>query len=58
MSGDELYSVAQQVADLGGASAVERNDEILGMIDEEQMGIVVEAIPSSRRLREQSRKKT
>ena len=51
LSGEELYSVARQIAELGGVSALERNDDILGQLDEEQIGALVKSIPSSRRLR-------
>lgn len=51
LSGQELLAVARQIADLGGVSALERNDEVLSMLDNEQIGIVAKAFPSSRRLR-------
>ena len=51
LSGEELHSVARQIAELGGVSALEHNDEILDMFDEEQIGVLARAIPSSRRLR-------
>ncbi|MFN0263956.1 P-loop NTPase fold protein [Tepidamorphus sp. 3E244] len=51
LTGGELDSVTRQIADLGGLRALERNDEVLGKLDEEQMGVLANAIPSSGRLR-------
>lgn len=51
LSGEELHAVSRQIADLGGVSALERNDEVLSMLDEEQIGILAKVFPSSRRLR-------
>ncbi|WP_176695400.1 P-loop NTPase fold protein [Phaeobacter sp. B1627] len=51
LSGEELHSVAQIIHGLGGESTLERNDEVLSMLDEEQTEIVAKAFPSSRRLR-------
>jgi hypothetical protein len=52
LSGEELHSVARQVCNLGGESALERNGEVLGMLDQEQVEVLVKAFPSSRQLRE------
>jgi hypothetical protein len=38
------------VAALGGASALERDTEILESLDEEQRKVVAKAFPTSRRL--------
>ncbi|MBS3025068.1 hypothetical protein [Acidiphilium multivorum] len=51
LSGEEMHLVARQIADLGGTSALERNDEVLAMLDEEQADVLAKAFPSSRRLR-------
>lgn len=51
LSGEELHAVARQIGDLGGVSALERNDEILAMLDAEQIGVLAKAFPSSHRLR-------
>ncbi|RWL85665.1 MAG: hypothetical protein EOR67_21590 [Mesorhizobium sp.] len=48
LSGEELYSVARQIGDLGGVSSLERNDEVLGMLDEEQTSVLEKAFPSFR----------
>lgn len=52
LSGEELHAVARQIADLGGVSAFERNDEVLGMLDDEQISVLAKVFPSSRRLRD------
>jgi hypothetical protein len=36
---------------LGRVSALERNDEIVAMLDAEQIGVLAKAFPSSHRLR-------
>ncbi|SEL25999.1 KAP family P-loop domain-containing protein [Roseovarius nanhaiticus] len=51
LSGEELHSVARQVYNLGGESALERNDEVLNMLDQEQTDVLAKVFPSSRRLR-------
>ncbi len=50
LSGEDLYSVARQIGDLGGVSALERNAEILDQLDAEQIETVAKAFPASRRL--------
>ncbi|WP_143596416.1 hypothetical protein [Tistlia consotensis] len=51
LSGEELHSVGRQIADLGGVSALERNEEVLAKLDAEQSRVLANAFPSSRRLR-------
>ena len=51
LTGEHLVSVARQIDALGGISALERNDEVLEALDEEQTSIVSKTIPTSRRLR-------
>ncbi|ANN61928.1 hypothetical protein A9174_33920 (plasmid) [Mesorhizobium loti NZP2037] len=51
LSGEDLHAVAQQIAELGGVGALERNDVVLGMLDKEQISVVAKSFPSSRRLR-------
>jgi hypothetical protein len=52
LSGDELYSVARNIDDLGGISALERDDETLGMLDGDQTDVLAKAFPTSRRIRD------
>jgi len=52
LSGEQLHSVARQVHKLGGESALERNNEVFGMLDQEQTEVLAKVFPSSRRLRE------
>ncbi|WP_273249139.1 hypothetical protein [Sediminimonas qiaohouensis] len=52
LAGEELHSVARQVYNLGGENALERNGEVFGMLDQEQMEVLAKVFPSSRRLRE------
>jgi len=52
LAGEDLHSVARQIGELGGVSALERNDGVLGMLDPEQSRVLAKAFPSSRRLRD------
>jgi len=52
LSGEDLHTVARQIGDLGGGSALERNDGILSMLDSEQINVVAKAFPASRKLRD------
>jgi hypothetical protein len=51
LSGDDLYSVARYIGDLGGVSALERDDETLGMLDGDQTNVLAKAFPTSHRFR-------
>lgn len=51
LSGEDMHLVGRQVADLGGTSALERNNEVLAMLDEEQADVLAKTFPSSHRLR-------
>ncbi|TEA70172.1 P-loop NTPase fold protein [Allopusillimonas ginsengisoli] len=48
---DDLYTVARQIGDLGGGSALERNDGILSTLDSDQIDAISKAFPASRRFR-------
>jgi hypothetical protein len=52
LSGEDLHTVARQIGDLGGRSALERNDGILSMLDSDQIEVVAKVFPASRRLRD------
>lgn len=52
LSGDELHSVAQNIGDLGGISALERDDATLDMLDSNQFDVLVKVFPTSRRIRD------
>ena len=52
LSGNELYSVARNIGDLGGISALERSDKTLGMLDGDQANVLAKAFPTSHRIRD------
>lgn len=52
LSGEDLHTVSRQIGDLGGRSALERNDGILSMLDSDQIDVVAKAFPASRQLRD------
>ncbi|SHF38455.1 KAP family P-loop NTPase fold protein [Acidocella aminolytica] len=52
LSGNELHLVARNIGDLGGISALERDDKILGMLDGEQVDILTKVFPTSSRIRD------
>lgn len=51
LSGEDLHSVARCIGDLGGVSALERDDAIIGTLDGDQIGVLAKAFPTSRRFR-------
>lgn len=55
LTGEELHIVAREIDDVGGVSLLERNDQILGMLDEGQLSNLVKAFPSSNKLRKVQR---
>ncbi len=52
LSGNELHLVARNIGDLGGISALERDDKILGMLDGEQVDILTKVFTTSSRIRD------
>lgn len=52
LSGDELHSAARNIGDLGGISALERDEETLGMLDADQADVLAKVFPASRRIRD------
>jgi len=56
LSGEDLHTVTRQIGDLGGGSALERNDGILSMLDSDQIDVVAKAFPASRKLRDTAKK--
>lgn len=52
LSGEDLHTVTRQIGDLGGRSALERDDGILSMLDSDQIDVVAKVFPASRRLRD------
>ncbi|MFT4714054.1 MAG: hypothetical protein ACI8W1_002554 [Candidatus Azotimanducaceae bacterium] len=56
LSGEDLHTVTRQIGDLGGQGSLERNDDVLDMLDSEQIDVVAKVFRTSRKLAERAKK--